>query len=71
MKIVELRKKTKGQLEKLLLQRQERLRNLRFDLASGRVKNVREIRHLKREVARILTTLQETRDKKPKKSQES
>lgn len=60
MKTVELRKKTKGQLEKFLLQKREKLRNLRFDLASGQVKNVREIRHLKKDIARILTIIKES-----------
>lgn len=55
MKSVELRKKTKNQLDKLLLEKQERLRQLRFDLASGKLKNVREIRHIKKDIARILT----------------
>ncbi len=57
MKTVELKKKTNKELTKLLTKNKERLRSLRFDLASGRVKNVREIRHLKRNVARILTLI--------------
>jgi len=56
-KAPELREKTKGQLEKLLIKKRDRLRALRFDLASGRVKNVREIRTLKRDIARTLTIL--------------
>ena len=56
-KAPELREKTKGQLEKLLIKKRDRLRTLRFDLASGRVKNVREIRTLKRDIARTLTIL--------------
>jgi len=57
MKIVELRKKTRTELEKLLLENQEKLRGLRFDLASGKLKNVREIRCIKKDIARILTLL--------------
>jgi len=37
----------------------EKLRSLRFDLASGKVKNVREIRNIKKDIARILTILKE------------
>lgn len=59
MKSVELRKKTKNQLDKLLLENQERLRQLRFDLASGKVKNVREIRYIRKDIARILTLIKE------------
>jgi len=57
MKISEIRQKSKKELEIMLLERRERLRNLRFDLASGKVKNVREIRELKKEIARVLTLL--------------
>ncbi len=59
MRLAELRQKSKGELEKLLLDFRERLRQLRFDLASGKVKNVREIRHLKKDIARILTLIKE------------
>lgn len=57
MKIAELRQKSKGELQKLVNDYRERLRVLRFDLASGKVKNVREIRQLKKDIARILTLL--------------
>lgn len=57
MKITELRQKPKEDLKKLLEEDQEKLRQLRFDLASGKVKNVREIRKTKKELAQILTLL--------------
>jgi len=57
MKITEIRQKTKPELEKLLQDLQEKLRQLRFDLASGKVKNVREIRETKKDIARIFTIL--------------
>ena len=57
MKIRELQQKTKSELEKLLEDNQEKLRELRFDLASGKIKNVREIRKIKKNIARILTLL--------------
>jgi len=57
MKITELRQKPKNELQTLLLEKRERLRVLRFDLASGKVKNVREIRQIKKDIARILTLL--------------
>jgi len=59
MKITELRQKSKMELEKTLRENRERLRQLRFDLSSGKVKNVREIRNLKKEIARILTLLKQ------------
>ena len=60
MKISEIRQKPKKELESMLLEKRERLRNLRFDLASGKVKNVREIRELKKEIARVLSLLNNT-----------
>lgn len=56
----ELRKKTKSELQKLLEQHRAKLRSLRFDLTSGKVKNVREIRQLRKDIARILTILRIT-----------
>ncbi|TSC74785.1 MAG: hypothetical protein G01um101430_779 [Parcubacteria group bacterium Gr01-1014_30] len=57
MKISELRQKTKAELQKLLSDNREKLRQLRFDLASGKIKNVREIRKTKKEIAQILTLM--------------
>jgi len=57
MKIAELRRKSKLELKKLLNDNGEKLRQLRFDLSAGKVKNVREIRRIKREIAQILTLL--------------
>ena len=59
MEIKELRQKSKKELQKMLIDQREHLRNLKFDLASGKVKNVREIRGLKKEIAQILTLLTE------------
>jgi large subunit ribosomal protein L29 len=59
MKTTELRQKSKAELQKLLQDNRERLRQLRFDLAAGKVKNVREIRRTKKEIARILTIINE------------
>ena len=57
MKIAELKTKPKEDLHKLLQDNREKLRLLRFDLASGKVKNVREIRGIKKDIARVLTLL--------------
>ncbi len=59
MKIAELRQRTKEELQKLLQENRERLRQLRFDLVSGKVKNVKEIREIKKDIARILTTIKQ------------
>ncbi len=55
--IVELRQKSKEELKKLCQESREKLRQLRFDLAAGKVKNVKEIRLFKKEIAQILTIL--------------
>ena len=56
-KVDELRKRSKEELQRMVKESRERLRILRFDLASGKVKNVREVRKVKKDIARILTIL--------------
>ena len=57
MKLAELKQKNKEEMQKLLEEDREKLRQLRFDLAGGKVKNVREVRKVKKEIAQILTLL--------------
>jgi len=57
MKLAELRRKSKDELKKILQDNREKARQLRFDLSAGKVKNVREIRHIKKEIAQALTLL--------------
>lgn len=45
------------ELQKKLQEEKEKLRKLRFDLAGGKVKNIKEIRMLKKDIARILTKI--------------
>ena len=59
MKIEELKQKSKLELKNLLTNKRERLRVLRFNLASGKVKNIREIRRIKKDIAQILTFLKQ------------
>lgn len=60
MKTSELPSKNKDELERELKDNREKLRQMRFDLAAGKVKNVREIRRIKKEIARILTVLHQS-----------
>ncbi|MBI5220731.1 MAG: 50S ribosomal protein L29 [Candidatus Liptonbacteria bacterium] len=53
----DLRNKPQAELAKLLQEKRERLRVLRFDLAAQRVKNVREIYTVRKDIARIATLL--------------
>ena len=59
VKTEELRLKQEEELDQLLSESQKKLRELRFNLAGGKVKNVRIIRVLKKDIARILTILNE------------
>lgn len=59
MKTKELRQKTKEELQKLISEQREKLRTLRFDVALKEIKNVREIRKVKKNIAKILTILNE------------
>ena len=57
MKIKELRQKTAKELKELLTEDQHKLGQLKFDLAAKKLKNVRQIRELRKEIARIITIL--------------
>lgn len=57
MEIKQLLRKEKKELEKDLLEKKEELRQLRFDLASGKVKNIKDVRRIKKEIAVILTVI--------------
>lgn len=53
----EIKDKPTAELRKDLAEYRERLRVLKFDLAAGKVKNIREIRVVKKSIAQILTIL--------------
>ncbi len=57
MKIKDLHQKTEKELNELLIESRYKLGKLKFDLSSKKIKNIREIRDLRRDVARILTIL--------------
>ncbi len=53
--IEELKNKPGAELEKMLKDGRSRLRVLKFDLKAGKVKDVAELRRLKKDIARVLT----------------
>jgi len=55
MKIKELREKSKGEREKLLLGLRTKVRELRFSVSGKETRNHREYRVAKKDVARVLT----------------
>ncbi len=59
MEIKELKGKKQKDLQNLLAEKREKLRLFKFDLASGKVKNVREIRSTRKDIAQIITILNE------------
>lgn len=56
-KISDFSRLNQNQLQARLADKRENLRRLRFDLSSGKVKNVRQIRETKKDIARILTLI--------------
>lgn len=57
MKAKDLHQKTEHELKSLLAEKREKLRELNFDIHLKQSKNVRDVRKLKRDIARILTIL--------------
>lgn len=57
MRFDDLRKKSEKELRLLLSENREKVRDLRFKLASRQLKDVRSLRKLKRQIAQVLTLL--------------
>jgi ribosomal protein L29 len=54
---MDLKNKSKPALLKVLTEKREGLRNFRFGITGSKVRNVKEGRALRKEIARILTKL--------------
>jgi large subunit ribosomal protein L29 len=59
MKTKELRQKSDDELRKLLTDAKARSVELTFSVVGGNIKNVREARYIKKDIARIFTLLKE------------
>jgi len=57
--VKELRTKREDQLVKLLAERREKLRDLKFRIPTKQVKNMHEPKFVRREIARILSVIKE------------
>ena len=66
MKIKELRQKTEKELKELLEEGRHKLGQLKFNLAAKKLKNHREIRELRKDIARILTLSSEKKNEPEK-----
>lgn len=53
--ILELKTKPLAELEKFVRDSKEKLRVMKFDLAAGKVKDVKDLRALRKDIARALT----------------
>lgn len=54
-----MREVGREEAEKMLFEKQDNVRKLRFDIASKQVKNVREIRKERKDIARLKTIIKE------------
>ncbi|NQU83828.1 MAG: 50S ribosomal protein L29 [Parcubacteria group bacterium] len=63
MKTQELREKSENEIKKLLAEKREGLRDLRFKVSQRQLKNIREVRKVKKSIARFLTILKEKESK--------
>ncbi|MDD3887419.1 MAG: 50S ribosomal protein L29 [Patescibacteria group bacterium] len=59
MKVKEIREKKDKELVKMLAEKRESLREVRFKIASNQHKNVKEISLLKKDIAKVLTVMKE------------
>lgn len=59
MNVKELRNKSDEELQKLLQDFKSKSVELKFNVSAGRVKNVREMRQAKKDIARIYGLLKE------------
>ncbi|MFW6282946.1 MAG: 50S ribosomal protein L29 [Minisyncoccales bacterium] len=57
MEIEELRQKSKKELKKILNKKRKKMQEMRFNLKTGKVKEVKDIHKDKKTIARILTIL--------------
>jgi ribosomal protein L29 len=57
----ELRKKIGAELAKILAEKREDLSKFKFGIAGSKIKNVKEGKNIKREIAQILTITKETK----------
>lgn len=60
----ELKSKSEAELKDFFLENTQKLRDLNFKLASDQLKNVRDVRKVKKIIAQIHTLMQERKGKK-------
>jgi len=68
MKIRELRQKTDKELQETLIHSRDNLRELRFNLAGGKVKNIKQFHQTRKDIARILTLIEQRKNESGEKN---
>ena len=71
MELKDLKKKNKSDLHRILNESRDKLRDLRFKDANKQLKNVREIRAIRKTIARTLMLLNKSRALKREISRQS
>ena len=66
MKTKEIRQTNISELQKLLKDKKIKLGSLNFDLVGGKVKNIKEMREARKDIAKILTVLKENENSSSK-----
>jgi len=56
-KLKDFKRMKKEEILSLLNEKRESLRQFYFDLAAGKIKNIKQIRETKKDIARLLTIL--------------
>ena len=67
MKAKELKQLSLKQLETKLIEYRKKLQDLRFKLAAGKLKNPHQVSQTKKDIARILTFINQKRKEESKK----
>lgn len=57
--IIEMMSQDAPQLRELLSMKREKLQQLYFELQSGKVKNLKELREVRKDIARVLTFIRQ------------
>lgn len=57
--LIEIRKKANGELQSLLMKNRKDLFKIMFDIKTGKEKDLKKAKKLKKEIAQILTILKE------------
>ena len=68
MKIREFKQKTDKELQETIIHLRDNLRELRFNLAGGKVKNIKQFHQTRKDIARILTIIEQRKNESGEKN---